>query len=329
MIFILYEYLILYIIIRYSKYNMSANKNNTNTDNNTNNTIKVNEKKFSIFNENNKLIKKKDIHKILKEGGIKSRISDEYICEFQQAFIHKSYTIINKDIVDSIDYPKGCVELFENDNETLEWLGDSVLQSVMGDYLFNRFPEKGPGFLTKTRSKLVNTKSLSKLANYLNFGQFIIMNTHVEEVSNGRTNSKLLEDAFEAFIGTIYRYFSHKKKRSTAYDVCYTFIITLVEKVIDITETIENDNNFKDKLMRVFQKKYGGKYPIYELEEIKEDSQGKKVYFICVKNPNGKTIGKGFNKKKKQAEQYSAQRALYYLTKNDTKENEEKSNKNN
>ena len=97
------------------------------------------EKKFSIFNENNKLIKKKELYKILKEGGIKSRIPDEFICEFQQAFVHKSYTFNNKDIADAIEYPKKCVKLFEKDNETLEWLGDSVLQSVMGDYLYHRF----------------------------------------------------------------------------------------------------------------------------------------------------------------------------------------------
>ena len=278
---------------------------------------KDDEKKYCIYNKSNKLITKKELHKILKQGGIKSRIKDEFMNEFQQSFIHKSYRIINKEVNDNIEYPDGVIQLCEDDNETLEWLGDSVLQSVMGDYLYNRFPGKGPGFLTKSRSKLVNTKSLSTLANYLEFGQYIVMSCHVEEVSNGRTNSKLLEDAFEAFIGTLYRYFSHKKHKAKAYDTCYIFITTIMESVINIADTIENDNNYKDQLMRLFHKKYNGNYPIYELYDEKENNEGKKVYYIRVKNPNGKIIGKGFNKKKKQAEQYSAQRAIYYLTKND------------
>lgn len=271
-----------------------------------------------IWNVNNKLITNKTLSDILKTCGIKTRIKKENKDKFynllRSAFVHKSYSIINENAVADIEYPKGVIPLQEKNNETLEWLGDGVIQLISTAYLYERYPSQNEGFLTETRSKLVKTKSLSLLANFLNFGEFILMSTHVEENSGGRTNSKILEDAFEAFVGALFLFFKEEKNEEKAYTICKTFFITLIEKVVDITSLIKNDVNYKNKLMKEFQRHFS-MYPKYDLFNEEKDDNNRRVYHICVKTPDGKIIGKGFGRSKKRAEQFSAKMAFEYLEK--------------
>ena len=74
---------------------------------------------------------------------------------------------------------------------------------------------------------------------------------------------KILEDSFEAFIGAMMEDFGVEKEEY-GFKIIYKFLINLIENKIDITALILNDDNYKDQLMRYFQKKYNGKYPEYE-----------------------------------------------------------------
>jgi ribonuclease-3 len=206
----------------------------------------------------------------------------------------------------------------QNDsNEVLEWLGDGIIQSVVAIYLFKRYKEQREGFLTKIRSKLVKTDSLAKLATYLNFDKFLIMSKHIEIVCYGRKNSRILEDCFEAFIGSMMIDFGNKDE-SEGFKICSQFIINLIEQNIDMTELILNDDNFKDQLMRYYQKKYGGTYlPKYEQKTIIMSTndngiQNKKFHMIVKDNENN-IIGEGIAKSKKEAEQKAAKAALMYF----------------
>ena len=267
------------------------------------------------FNKSNILITKKELYKILKKGGVKNRIKDEHLHIFQQAFVHKSYVIINKEVVDIFEYPENVVPLQEKDNETLEWLGDGIIQATVTSYLYDRYPIQRQGFLTDTRSKIVKTSGLATFAKHLNFGKYIIMSSHVEKTSNGRENSKILEDAFEAFVGSMFLHFKEIKNEEKAYGIIKLFMTTLIESAIDISSIIKNDVNYKTKLMKEFQKHFN-KYPEYEEYKEEVDPDGKIVYHICIKTPDGEIIGKGFGKSnKKRAEQYSAKNALYNLKK--------------
>jgi ribonuclease-3 len=138
----------------------------------------------------------------------------------------------------------------------------------MAHYLYNRYNDQQEGFLTKLRSKLVKTETLSKLALNLRFDKFVIISKHIELVCNGRKNNTILEDAFEGFIGAMMCDFG-KDDKSRGFDLCYKFIVTLIEKYIDITQLIIHDDNYKDQLMRYFQKNFNGQLPIYkDLEPI-------------------------------------------------------------
>ena len=89
------------------------------------------------------------------------------------------------------------------DNERLEFLGDAVLDLIVGEYLFKKFTSSNEGNLSKIRASLVNETGFDKLARYLNLGDYILLSS-AEENNGGREKSSLLSNAFEAVIGAIY-----------------------------------------------------------------------------------------------------------------------------
>ena len=205
------------------------------------------------------------------------------------------------------------IDIQEDSNEVVEWLGDGIIQSVVACYLRRRYPDQDEGFLTKLRSKLVKTEALATMAKFLGFGEFIIMSEHVEKACNGRNNSRILEDAFEAFVGVLAEDFGIDEQ-SRGYLLCTKFVISCIESSIDITELIMKDDNYKDQLMRYFQRMFNGQLPKY-CEEKKEESEqpttGGRIFYMYVLDTEGKKIGSGYAKSKKEAEQRAAKYALY------------------
>lgn len=278
-------------------------------------------KTVSVYNKNNSLIQKKDIIAMLKKGNSRNRIKDLSI--WQRAFVHKSYSKNTKKknkytTYDPNDNANGeYIEIKERSNERLEWLGDGIIQAVMADYLWNKYEYQDEGFLTKTRSKLVKTKTLSQLAIFLGMQPFIMMSQYVEEECKGRNNARILEDTFEAFIGAMYIDFSRKDK-GKGFNVSRDYIINVMEQVVNIEEIIKEDTNYKDQLMRYYQKTFDGAYPKYYenntnyVNNYQSNYSHNKKFHMYVKSPKGKIIGKGFGKSKKEAEQYAARAALKY-----------------
>jgi ribonuclease III len=275
-----------------------------------------------IYNESNIYITKQNIQNMLKRGGIEDEISDLSI--WQKAFVHNSYCENNDDLYtnqkfygvlndeDRVKNPL-ILPLQPESSESYEWLGDGILQAVMAHYLYNRYYDQQEGFLTKLRSKLVKTETLSKLAIALRFDKFVIMSKHIEIVCNGRRNNTILEDAFEGFIGAMMCDFG-KNDKSKGFDKCYTFIVNMMEKYIDITQLIIHDDNYKDQLMRYFQKNFSGKLPRYEQKEVlivqNENNIQTRRFHMVVYDLEGKIIGSGIQKSKRDAEQQAAKEAL-------------------
>ncbi len=275
-------------------------------------------KKNVIYNENNILIDKKDVHKILLQAGINNKVKNLQI--WQNAFCHSSYSRNCKrnrkynGFLQQIDLEaegdhSNCLDIQEDSNERLEWLGDGIL--VVASYLWKRYPKQDEGFLTKIRSKLVKTECLSKLAKYYGFEKFVLISKHIEENCNGRNNAHILEDSFEAFIGAIYIDFGGDTNEAKGYEICRRFIINTIEKCIDMTDLIMNDDNYKDQLMRFYQKNFNGKYPIYKEEMFDEES---KTFYMYVTHPlTNKIVGRGKAQNKKHAEQLAAKQAITFF----------------
>lgn len=275
----------------------------------------------AIYNPNNILVEKRDIHQILLKAGIKNKVND--IAIWRRAFTHSSYSLkskknrkyngfldqLNIEEEEDADY-SNCLEIQEDSSERLEWLGDGIIQAVTASYLWQRFSKQDEGFLTKLRSKLVKTDSLSKLAKYYNFEKHLVISKHIEENCNGRNNLHILEDSFEAFIGAMYVDFGVNNE-ATGYGICRKFLIHTYESCVDFTDLIMNDDNYKDQLMRFYQKNFNGKFPVYFEESYDEE---KKIFNMYVTHPlTSKIVGRGRANQKKKAEQFAAKNALQFF----------------
>ena len=298
------------------------NIDNIDSEDSDNSLNNIEKKIYPVYNENNIFITKEIIQSILKKCNIHHEISDLKL--WQQAFIHKSYCINNdfkknEKFYGNINLPvskKNTMDLQEDSNEVLEWLGDGILQSIVALYLFKRYKNQREGFLTKIRSKLVKTESLAKLALFLNFDKYLIISKHIEIICNGRKNLRILEDSFEAFIGAMMSDFGQNNE-SVGFNICNTFIINVIEQTIDITELIINDDNYKDQLMRYYQKTFSGNFPIYEqktlISSLNENGIVNKKFHMFVRDNNNNIIGEGIARSKKEAEQKAAKEALMYF----------------
>jgi ribonuclease-3 len=292
------------------------------------------ERYYRVLNNNNMPFEFKNLMYILKLGGLHDFIEVKNIKDltlWQQAFIHKSYCIKDKtiDINDVHEYIDNnhdiltkdsniskinfntIIDIKENNYDTIEFLGDGFIQGIIGNYLTLRYPDQDEGFLTTMRSKLVKTKPLAFLAKKLGMHKFIIMSRHVEEVLHGRTNSRLLEDSFEAFVGVIYRYFSNISE-PYGYIMTSRFIINVFEKYIDFVELILTDDNYKTKLMNYYQDNFNDTFPTY-VEISSEGASNDRIFTMGVKNNKGDIVGQGVAKSKKQAEQIAAKNALDFF----------------
>ena len=145
----------------------------------------------------NKLVTPADIEAIMRANGLDIKVNDIEI--YQKAFIHRSYLKNNY----NDEHDLKCVPLQDACNETYEFLGDTILNAVVGSYLYERFSTENEGFLTKTRTKMVRGTTLGQLAKRLGFGQWVIISQHVDS-EGGRENLRILEDLFESFIAAIY-----------------------------------------------------------------------------------------------------------------------------
>jgi dsRNA-specific ribonuclease len=146
---------------------------------------------------------------------------------------------------------------------------------------------------------------------------YILMSKHVEDVCDGRNNEAILENTFEALLGTIYEdiYQDNLANFGQAMQVCNDFLVNLMEATTDFRELISTNDNYKELLLQHFQRAFAGKHPIYVSLNV-EGPTNKRIYTMGVYHPEQPTLllGQGKAKKKGQAEQLASQEALKYLT---------------
>lgn len=259
--------------------------------------------KADPYNDSNKLISSKDISNILHKYNI-TNIKINSLEIYQRAFVHKSY--INMKDYSDFSKPKNCLKLFNNSYETLEFLGDSIIGNIVSLYLYNRYyitHLQDEGFLTKLKIRLVNGEQLSTFALNMGLDKYIVISKYIEEQCQGRTNTNILEDVFESFIGALYL-------DTQSYDLVSELIINIIETHIDFTDLILNDNNYKDQILRYLQHKFSI-YPEYIT--IKNEENNIFESTIYKGNPSDKTkIVSSVGGTKKKAEQEVAKYALIY-----------------
>lgn len=212
---------------------------------------------------------------------------------FQRAFVHKSIEKLARQDPRARDYMK-------KSNETLEFVGDSMIGAVVADYLFQKYPTKNEGFLTTTRTKIVQSKMLSHFAEKLGMSDKILMASQAIK-TGGRTNRRFLEDAFESFVGALY------------YDKGYLgvqkFMLRVIDKFFD-DDLITKNENYKDILLR-YSQYIKVEHPEYNI--ISECGPPHNREFLVEVRLLGSRQGKAKEKTLKKAEQLAAKEAISRL----------------
>lgn len=183
-------------------------------------------------------------------------------------------------------------------NERLEFLGDAVLDAVVGDIVFRHFEGKREGFLTNTRSKLVQRDTLNRLAQEMGIEQLVKSST-----PNKAHNSYMGGNAFEALVGAIYL--------DRGYNACMRFMQKrILAQLINIDKVAYKEVNFKSKLIEWSQK--NRVHLDFKLVEQHKDDKGSPMFAYCatLEGIEGAT-GKGYSKK--ESHQQSAKETLMRL----------------
>lgn len=193
---------------------------------------------------------------------------------YKRAFTHKSVS-------------EEVKEGFKNSNERLEFLGDAVLDAIVANYFFQRFPLEEEGFLTMVKAKIVNRGYLNDLA--VKMGVDTLLSANVKYKTK-----TIYGDALEALIGAVFL--------DKGFDKTEDFVVNrIIRPLTDVDELIETETNFKSRVLEYCQKH---RYELsYEVEEIVHE---KGNYYKAKLFINGKLEGEGAGKSKKRAEQEAA-----------------------
>lgn len=215
----------------------------------------------------------------------KLKIKKESLGLLQQALIHKSY----------LSETSGL-----ESNERLEFLGDSVLGLIVAEYLFSRFTEKQEGELAKAKAVAVSEPILAEAAKKFGLGPALLLSTG-EESSGGRTRASIISDAFEAVVAALYL--------SQGMDAASKFVLTALGPILEDIEREEHHRNYKSILQELTQSLYK-RAPEYAV--IEESGADHDKTFVVEAQLDGKALGRGMGKSKKQAEQAAALEALQH-----------------
>lgn len=209
------------------------------------------------------------------------------IAYYKQALLHKSSSV------------KGENGHLQN-NERLEFLGDAILDAIVGDIVYRHFEGKREGFLTNTRSKIVQRESLGKLAVEMGLDKLI--------TSSGQRNSHnsyMAGNAFEALVGAIYLDYGYQQ--------CMRFMEKrILAKIINIDKVAYQEVNFKSKLLEWSQK--NRIHLEYKDKEQRNEKNGQSMFFTQVVI-EGLDCGQGKGYSKKESQQNASKETLLMLKK--------------
>jgi len=187
------------------------------------------------------------------------------------------------------------------DNERLEFLGDAVLDLVVGEYLFTKFRDSDEGKLSKIRASLVNETGFDKLARALHLGDYILL-SNAEDNNGGREKSSLLSNAFEAIMGAIYLEAGLKTVEKIA--------IRLIEENHKEISLASLFRDYKTTLQELTQARFGITPEYKDIASRGPDHKKEFEVAVCIED---KEYARAVGKSKKIAQQEAAKLAVDML----------------
>ena len=255
---------------------------------------------FNPFNPLNTEITLNEIQCILTNYGIPPKIFNTEL--YRRAFVHRSYTkrpefenIQQK--IKIVERPANCLPLSTKHNESLEFLGDGVLELVTKYYLYRRFPKENEGFMTEKKIAIVKNEAIGRIALEMGLHKWVILSKYAES-KQIRTNLKKLGCLFESFVGAIQLDYDsikvdsslklpsppssiHNEIPGLGYQYAQVFIENVFEKHVDWIELIQNDDNYKNILQVKIQKEF--KTTPHYLEGITDDESSYNMgVYLCL-----------------------------------------------
>ena len=225
----------------------------------------------------------------------------------------KYYAKYTKEMNDMKKSRNTIVELRDISSERLEFVGDGTIKDILCSYLYLRYknnPKGDEGFMTYLKTKIEDKSTFSRFAKELGLDTYVLISKQTELIK-GRNSDKILEDAFEAFLGAL--------KLDQGQDVCKKLIEYFLENSVDYPSLIYQNENYKDQLMQLF---HSNKWvsPIY-WEVTCKVTGSQKIYTMGVLDPmislddKGRPneiiiIAEGEGTSKQKAEQQAALNAL-------------------
>ena len=201
---------------------------------------------------------------------------------FVRALTHKSYSNTKSDV---------------ESNERLEYLGDTVIDLIVAEFLYDKFPEKDEGFLTKVKAKIVNRKMLATI------GGEIGLEEHIRYKTGRSIKIATIEgNAFEAIIGAVYLDSDYETVRRV-------FNTRIIRNYINLNEVLEQEIDFKSALLIWGQK---NKLKV-EFRITEEASKTNNYQYTACVVINNKSWGMGKGQSKKEAEQHASNETLGLL----------------
>ena len=186
----------------------------------------------------------------------------------------------------------------KENNERLELLGDAILDAIVCEYLFKKYPYKEEGFMTELRSKIVNRKSLNEVGAKLGLLDYLKVNRK----SMNDVSKDLAGNTFEALVGAVYL--------DVGFDKTKKFLLKRVlQNLIDVDTLEQTNTDYKSQIFHYVQRE--GKNIDFKVAE--EKARNRRAYFIIDLEIGGKIISRGEGFSKKVAEQNAAMNALKKL----------------
>lgn len=183
--------------------------------------------------------------------------------------------------------------------ERLEFLGDAVLDLITAEILFNKYPKKDEGFLTKIRAKLVRGETLSSFSSKLGFEDLMEIG---ENNASVKVSKSILADVFESIIAAIYI--------TKGYKEAFKYVERVFEEHVNWEDIVNSTDNFKSALLEYTQAE---RLPLPQYKLISESGPGHNRTFEVKVIVGEHELGTGIGKSKKKAEQLAAEVALQSL----------------
>jgi ribonuclease-3 len=200
---------------------------------------------YHPYHTGNREITQPEVEALLKRYGVKQPIIQSFAL-YLRAFVHQSYTKPQAP-TQAAPAPVGCLPLRNKSNQRLEFLGDGVLECVIKNYLYRRFPRADEKFMTEKKIAVVKNETIGRIAFEMGLHTWLLLSRKNEE-KKIRTNFKSLGCLFEAFVGALFL--------DSDFLTAQQFIEKVLDDHIDWVDIIQTDDNYKNLLQVRLQKEF-------------------------------------------------------------------------